>query len=131
MIKIFSLGLFLETRVTFFSLIRISVPQLHIYFSNRSIQSFQSAIVSNSCFLYRNTFLSLGSFMCTEPTTFAHRQRQLITVIPKTDDSSSVFFTFRTRQTWFTLLYNLIHTMHPIIRLNIGSFNVLSFNVLS
>ena len=33
-------------------------------------------------------------------------------------------FPLQIRQTWFTLLYILIHTIHPIISLNICLFNV-------
>ena len=61
------------------------------FFCNNNIQSFRSVIVNDS------SFLSLGSFMCTGTPTFAYLLRQLITVIPQRDESSSFFLTFPTR----------------------------------
>ena len=61
------------------------------FFCNNNIQLFQSVIVNDS------SFLSLGSFMCTQTTMFGYLLRQLITVIPQRDKSSSFLFTFRTR----------------------------------
>ena len=77
-------------------------PTTPYFFCNNNIQSFRSVIVSDS------SFLSLGSFICTGSTTFAYLLRQLITVIPQRDESSSFLFTFPTRYTWITLLHILI-----------------------
>ena len=61
------------------------------FFCNNNIQTFRSVIVNES------SFLSFGSFMCTGTTTFAYLLRQLITVIPQRDESSSFLFTFPIR----------------------------------
>ena len=79
------------TGISVICIIRINVPQLHIYFCDSSTQSFRSAIVNNSC------FLSLGSFMCTGRAMFAYWLRQLITFLPQRGESSSFLFTFPTR----------------------------------
>ena len=63
----------------------------YFFFCNNNIQSFRSVIVNDS------SFLSLGSFMCTGTPTFAYLLRQLITVTPQRDESSSFFLTFPTR----------------------------------
>ena len=64
---------------------------LYLSFCSGRNLSFQAVIVNNNC------FLSLGSFMCTGPATFAHWLRQLITVILQRDESYSFLFTFPTR----------------------------------
>ena len=74
-------------------------PTTPYFFCNNNIQSFRSVIVNGSSFL---------TFTCTGTTTFAYLLRQLITVIPQRDESSSFLFTFPTRYTWITLLYILI-----------------------
>ena len=77
-------------------------PTTPYFFANNNIRSFRSVIVNYS------SFLSLGSYMCTGTTTFTYLMRQLITVIPQRDESSSFLFTSPTRYTWITLLYILI-----------------------
>ena len=52
----------------FFCLFRIRVPQLHIYFSNRSIQSFRSAIVNNSCFLSNSNRIGTANHLVCKGT---------------------------------------------------------------
>ena len=97
-------------------------PTTPYFFCSNNIQSFRSVIVNDS------SFLSLGSFMCTGTTTLLH-----YCLFTEAFDYS------HTTEGWkfqFPLhVSNKIHmdhtlvypySMHPIINLNIDSFNVLS-----
>ena len=87
--------------------------QCHFHYQNQcpTVPYFflqQQLSVVSVCHCLTLTVIFWVWALCTETMKFAYLLRQLITVIPQRDESSSFLFTFPTRYTWITLLYILI-----------------------
>ena len=97
-------------------------PTTPYFFGNNNIRSFRSVIVNDS------SFLSLGSFMCTGTTMLLH-YCLFTEAIDYSHTTGGWKFQFPLHVSNkihmdHTLVYP--YSMHPIINLNIDSFNVLS-----